>query len=112
MIRFVLSQRPDGADVATCDAYAAASRNGATMALARQLVAPGFPDQPVEAVGTDGRIRFTAPSLHRLAQWTVIERDRGGIAFERYQRNPHAVTRPTMPDGAERQTATEITPTG
>lgn len=66
-------------------AFTATSRHGATMALARQLVAAGCPDQPVEVRFPDGRLRFTAPSLHRLAELTISEPDSGALRVVPYQ---------------------------
>jgi hypothetical protein len=63
--------------------YRAVSRNGASMKLARMLVEAGAPDVPVEARGPDGHLRFTSPSLHRLARLTVHESDQDGPALIR-----------------------------
>jgi hypothetical protein len=78
-------QRPDGMAVAETtfagQPFTAASRHGATMALARQLVAAGAPDGPWRVVGDGGLVRFFGQSLHRLATLTVTERDNGGLAI-------------------------------
>lgn len=90
-ITMILSEGKEGADI--CGAFfhgrefAATSRNGATMRLARQLVEAGAPDGPVEARGADGRLRFTSPSLHGLARWTIEEGDRG-IRQRRWKPSP------------------------
>jgi hypothetical protein len=52
--------------------FEAGSRYGATMAVARQLVEAGCPDQPWEA-GRPGKRDLIGPSLHRLARLTVVE---------------------------------------
>ncbi len=80
MIVFTVASRADGADTAEANYagqhFQAVSRNGVTMALARQLVAAGVPDGPWQARGIDGRERFTGRSLHRLAGLTVHDGDR------------------------------------
>jgi len=60
-----------------CDAraYDATSRNGATTALARILVAQGVPDQPVQ-VYDQGRKTLFWPSLHKMAVWTYSDEGR------------------------------------
>ena len=69
-------------DLARCtwkgQVFEAASRHGASMVLARQLVAAGCPDQPYEARDADGRLLFFGPSLHRLARLTARENDHTG----------------------------------
>lgn len=71
----------NGIDIAEADHagenYTATSRNGATMKLARVLVEAGATDEPIEAWGSDGRLRFTSPSLHALARATIEEGERG-----------------------------------
>ena len=81
----LLSQRAkDGADIAAATydgrAFEAATRHGATMALARQLVAAGVPDVPYEAQDPAGRLRFSGPSSPGLARLTVSEPDESGHA--------------------------------
>ena len=80
MIVFTVASRTGGADTAEANYagqhFQAVSRNGVTMALARQLVAAGMPDVPWQARGIDGRVRFTVRSLHRLAGLTVHDGDR------------------------------------
>lgn len=85
----VTSRALDGADIAGANlggrTVRAVSRRGATMALARRLVAAGCADQPWQAVGVDGRLRFHGPSLHRLAGLTIREDDRVGPLLEAYR---------------------------
>ena len=83
--------------------WQASSRNGATMVLARDLVAAGVPDGPWRAVDRDGRSCFGGGSLHRLAGLTVKERDRQGLRIEGWTPAPdrHANSPLLAPDGAE-----------
>ena len=53
--------------------YVARARYGASHALARELVAAGIPDQPVEIIHTPGNAILAYKSLHRLAIYTVSE---------------------------------------
>lgn len=71
---FVVSQDPKtGEDIATWRELRAKSRNGATMALARQILDADSQaeDGEVRVVDQAGRLRFTANSLHRLAGITI-----------------------------------------
>lgn len=109
-----LREGRDGLDVAEAvhagETFTATSRNGATMKLARALLEAGAPDGPIEARGTDGKLRFTSPSLHRLGRWTIEESDRG-IRQRRWKPSPmggEAVQdgadgsgRPAQPEEAE-----------
>ena len=70
--------------------YQATSRHGATMALARQLVAAGCPDQPWEA-GRPGRRDLFGPSIHGLAQLTIHESDEDGPVMIRHGEHPESV---------------------
>ncbi|MCU4161275.1 hypothetical protein AiwAL_14375 [Acidiphilium sp. AL] len=103
MIVMTIGEGNPGMDIAEAmfagQSYTATSRNGATMKLARMLVADGCPDQPVEARGRDDGLRFTVPSLHRLARLTISEPDRGGIRAIPF-RSPDFVMR-GAPDGSE-----------
>jgi hypothetical protein len=94
---FHLFQRSDGVDVAetvVCSRrYCAQSRNGATMALARQLVAAGVGDCTWEARGTDGQRRFFGSSLYQLSRLTIADSDYDGLRVRRY-------TLPMLPVGA------------
>jgi len=63
--------------------FIARSWHGVTMALARQLVGAGCPDQPWEAHNAEGQRLLFGSSLHRLAQMTI-----GGDRFGRYQERP------------------------
>jgi hypothetical protein len=49
---------------------------GATMALARRLVAAGCPNQSWEAYDREGKRLLFGPNLHSLATWTYVEGDR------------------------------------
>jgi hypothetical protein len=64
--------------------YVTASANGATMALARQLVAAGCPDQPWEARNAEGQRTVYGSSLHALARTTISKDGR----FVRWQPRP------------------------
>jgi hypothetical protein len=83
-----VSQRTDGADVAEAIVsgrrYSAISRNGAAMALARQLVAAGIGDGPWEARGADEQRRFFGPSLHGLSRLTITDNDHDGLRIRRF----------------------------
>lgn len=76
-------------DVATAIAdgrpYEARTRYGATMKIARQMMADGLPDGPWRVVDTEGKLRYSGPSLHRLAGLTVAENDRIGPDIRRYR---------------------------
>jgi hypothetical protein len=82
-----VSQRTDGADVAEAIVsgrrYSAISRNGATIALARQLVAAGVGDSLWEARGTNGQLRFFGTSLHHLSRLTITDNDHDGLRVRR-----------------------------
>lgn len=110
MLRITLSQRPDGKDIASCGPHRVIARTGAAMALARELIAAGFPDAPWEAVGQDGQVRMTGSSLHEWACWTMREDD-GGLRRVPYV--PNARFRPPQatPDGPEAPPATRHPPT-
>jgi hypothetical protein len=103
----VLSERhgkKDGGitDVAECDwngqHFEAVSRNGVTMALARQLVAAGAPDGRWEAYGRGGDLRLFGRGIHRLAGRTIKETDAGQFRFARYEELPLPVSG-GAPDG-------------
>jgi hypothetical protein len=78
--------------IAECEvggrAFAARSRRGAPFALARDLVAAGVADQPVEVThaGLRGAMRY--PSLHRMAGLTITEGVRGSVEIGRWQERP------------------------
>ena len=74
MIEIEMTQRLNGADVASAAGMTAMSRNGAQMRLARMLVGVGVPDRPWRTVRS-GRIRMFGPSLHRSAGLMVTEGD-------------------------------------
>lgn len=107
-----VGQRPDGADTAEStlagQTFRAVSRNGATMVLARQLVAAGAPDDPWQACGVDGAVRLHGPSLHGLAKLTVIERDRG-LSVERFTPRAESAVRVRgdAPDGSDAMDGTD-----
>ncbi len=69
-------------DGATISATAA---TGATMQLARKIIAAGYPDAPWEARGSDGALRLHGPSIQRLAGWTVSETERRGPRLRRFR---------------------------
>ena len=62
---------------ATCTAkgwaFTARARYGACHAVARQLVAAGFPDEPVTVVQAPHGWELRYPSLHRLSLRTIAE---------------------------------------
>lgn len=101
-MQVVIREGRDGMDIAEADyadqRFTASSRNGATMKLARALVEAGAPNEDVSVYGADGRLRFTAPSLHGLARWTIEEGDRG-IRQRRWKPSPMGGEAPQ--DGAE-----------
>ncbi len=51
--------------------YYTRSANGASMALARLLVATGCPEQPWQAVNADGQRTVYGDSLHALSRTTI-----------------------------------------
>lgn len=53
------------------------SANGASMALARQLVEAGCPDQDFVTTTIDGQEALRGKSLHRWAQLMIVEGNRG-----------------------------------
>ena len=55
--------------------FTARSAHGASMAVARQLVVAGCPDQPWQAVSPAGQRLLHGGSLHRLARLAVSETD-------------------------------------
>ncbi len=74
----------------------ARSHNGASYALARQLVAAGVPDQPVR-VSQDGIAGHIAwPSLHKHAGRTIAESATHPISGKRYTPHPRSI-RPVPP---------------
>jgi hypothetical protein len=70
--------------------FSARTQSGVTMALARELVAAGCPDQAWQAERA-GAVALFGPSLHRLALLTVSEGGRDGPRFTKYQ--PHHLAR-------------------
>jgi hypothetical protein len=83
-IRIEMSQRADGADIARFGDYQAISRHGAEMALARELVAAGFPDS-AWCTECRGQVRLHGSSLYALARLTVSEGDSQRVTFKRWQ---------------------------
>jgi len=71
-------------DIATTEwmgqQFRAVSGNGACMALARQLVEAGCPDQEWMTQTAAGKPSLKGPSLHRLAQLTIT----GGLVRRNY----------------------------
>jgi hypothetical protein len=51
--------------------------HGATMALARKMLAAGWDDLPWRVTGSDGRAKLCGPQLSRLAKWVISETDAG-----------------------------------
>lgn len=100
VVTIVMSQRSDGADVATTvhdgRALVLTSRHGAVMEAARALVAAGTEDGPWQAVGPDGRVRLRGRSLHALARLTAEENDQG-MRLRRWR--PRAETGPAGTGG-------------
>ena len=77
MIQIVISTDSAGRDIATHGPYTAKStRSCAARKLARILVEAEFFDTPIEAIGTDGRLRYTVRSLHAFAKKTLVENPR------------------------------------
>lgn len=63
--------------------HEARSRNGATMALARKMVAAGAPDDRWRALRNGVTVMF-GPSLHRLAMLTIADPDNGRMSIRRW----------------------------
>jgi hypothetical protein len=88
MIELYVSTKSDGTDRAIAEfggqLYEAESRAGAVMALARELIAAGCPDQRWIAVGKKGAVRFRGPSLLRIAGLTIVEREQRGLAIVKW----------------------------
>ena len=76
--QFIISTDPKtAADVASCDGFTArSSRSCAARVLARMLVDAEYADGPIEARGTDGRLRYTARRLHAFAAKVLAENPR------------------------------------
>lgn len=111
-IIMTLHEGKDGLDIAEAEfasqRYTASSRNGVTRKLARALVEAGAPDCPVEARGTNGRLRYTAKSLHAFARWTITEPDAGRLQLQRYHERPDFLcgkTQDGASDGGQREHA-------
>ena len=64
--------------------YTAQSAHGASMALARQLVAAGCPDEPWEARTPEGQRTVYGSSIHQLARTTIDSNGR----FVRWRPHP------------------------
>lgn len=113
-IVMTLREGKDGIDIAEAEfagqRFTASSRNGVSMKLARRLVEAGAPDAPVEARGRDGRMRFTSPSLHCLAGWTISEPDAGALYLRRYRDRPEFLGGEAQ-DGVSGAEAPEHAPT-
>jgi hypothetical protein len=67
--------------------FEARSAHGASMALARELVAAGCQDQPWEARTPGGERTVYGNSLYALAR-TTIEESSGGPRFRRFVERP------------------------
>jgi hypothetical protein len=76
-------------DVAQCgDLIAKSLKSCAARKLARDLIANGAEDGPIEARGTDGKLRYTVRSLAAFAKFTTQENPR--IKVVRWTEHPHA----------------------
>lgn len=66
--------------------YSAQTANGASMAVARQLVAAGCPDQPWECRNAAHQRTIFGRSLHALAKLTVTHGNTGPrfVAYREY----------------------------
>lgn len=69
---FEMTQRPDGADVATWGGHSAPSKNGASAKLARMLVDAGSEDGGIRLMRA-GKVAMVFKSLHFLAGRTYAE---------------------------------------
>lgn len=79
-------------DVAQCgDLTAKSLKSCAARKLARAMIDAGAEDGPIEARGTDGRLRYTVKSLAAFAKFTITENPR--IKVIRYTEHPHAAPR-------------------
>jgi hypothetical protein len=83
--------------------YEQIDAHGAIFALARQLVADGCPDQPWQALGTNGMCCLHGPSLHGLTKWTIQESSSQPIRRVPYVPLPEGAFRRSgsSKDGAE-----------
>lgn len=71
---FTISTNHKHHDVATSgDLIATSARGCAARKLARMLVEAEAPEGPIEARGTDGRLRYTVRSLYAFAQTDLTE---------------------------------------
>jgi hypothetical protein len=70
--------------------FSARTKSGVTMALARELVTAGCPDQEWQAKRSGGVALF-GRSLHCLSLLTVNEGDKGKARFAQY--HPHTLAR-------------------
>jgi hypothetical protein len=76
-------------DVAQCgDLIAKSLKSCSARKLARDLIAAGAEDGPIEARGTDGKLRYTVKSLAAFAKFTTQENPR--IKVVRWTEHPHA----------------------
>lgn len=81
--------------------YAANSAHGATMALARKLIAAGCPDQPWQMVSPGSTaVRMYGRSIAWLAEHT-LETRAGRLYVSKFNRNPRFPMRHEAPDGVE-----------
>lgn len=78
------TQRDEGTAEWSGKAYRAVASHGVTMALARQLVADGCPDQRWQAFH-NGAPSLQGPSLHGLAKLSVTEGDKSAIRFCKFR---------------------------
>lgn len=87
MISITIGTNPKtGADLASWEGFTARSSGGcAARTLARMLMDADIQDQPLEARGRDGKLRYTVRRLHAFAGTRLVE-------------NPHLMVRPYDPD--------------
>jgi hypothetical protein len=77
---------------ATCEwqgrRFEAVSRNGASHALCRELVAAGVPDKPLQVFDQDGKLRFVIRSIHEAAGRTYLETSNEPMRRVRHKARP------------------------
>lgn len=106
--RFTIgTERNSGTDTAECGPYVARSlRSCAARKLARVMVEAGEPDGPIEARGTDGKLRYRVNSLHGFAKRTLVENP--ALRLIPYQEHPFAAVRYGVSGQSERAPATLV----
>ena len=87
--KFTIWSTTDGVDHAQWSDIGVSTRKGATMALARRIIAlDGVEDGPVEVVDRTGRARLTSPSIFSMSGWSVLESETAGPKLIRYSAAP------------------------